>query len=57
MRQLEGWWGVAATVTFLLVFYLVVDFIWFYVHYLQHKIPVLWQFHKVHHSAEVMHPL
>lgn len=35
----------------------VVDFISYFVHYLQHKIPVLWQFHKVHHSAEVMHPM
>jgi len=25
--------------------------------YLQHKLPILWQFHKVHHSGEVMHPL
>ena len=23
-------------------------------HYLQHRIPVLWEFHKVHHSAEVL---
>ena len=22
-----------------------------------HKIPALWEFHKVHHSAEVMTPL
>ena len=30
----------------------------FYVsHYLQHKVPVLWEFHKVHHSAEVLHPI
>ena len=26
-------------------------------HYLQHKIPVLWDFHKVHHSALVLTPL
>lgn len=26
-------------------------------HYLFHKIPFLWEFHKVHHSAEVMTPL
>ena len=26
---------------------------WF-AHYLFHKIPALWEFHKVHHSAEVM---
>ena len=28
-----------------------------YAHYLKHKIPVLWEFHKVHHSAEVMTPM
>ena len=26
-------------------------------HFLMHRIPVLWEFHKVHHSAEVMTPL
>ena len=26
-------------------------------HFLQHRIPVLWELHKVHHSAEVMTPL
>ncbi len=26
-------------------------------HYLMHRIPALWEFHKVHHSAEVMTPL
>ena len=26
-------------------------------HYLMHKIPMLWEFHKVHHSAEVMTPM
>lgn len=25
-------------------------------HYLQHKVAVLWQFHQVHHSAEVLTP-
>lgn len=33
------------------------DFIAFCLHYLQHKIPLLWQFHKVHHAGEVMHPM
>jgi len=41
----------------LIVITIVNDFSAFYLHYLQHKIPVLWQFHKVHHSGEVMHPL
>ena len=26
-------------------------------HYLLHKFPLLWEFHKVHHSAEVLTPL
>lgn len=36
---------------------LIADFVIFFVHYLQHKIPWLWEFHKVHHSAEVLMPL
>jgi sterol desaturase/sphingolipid hydroxylase (fatty acid hydroxylase superfamily) len=54
---LTGWKGLGMSVGFMLVAIIVADFTSFYVHYLQHKIPVLWQFHKVHHSAEVMHPL
>lgn len=26
-------------------------------HYLSHRIPLLWQFHKVHHAAEVLTPM
>jgi sterol desaturase/sphingolipid hydroxylase (fatty acid hydroxylase superfamily) len=26
-------------------------------HYLTHRFPILWEFHKVHHSAEVLMPL
>ena len=26
-------------------------------HYLSHRIPLLWEFHKVHHTAEVLSPL
>lgn len=33
------------------------DFIVFYGHYLQHRIPILWEFHKTHHSAEHLVPL
>jgi sterol desaturase/sphingolipid hydroxylase (fatty acid hydroxylase superfamily) len=32
------------------------DFALWLAHYLFHRIPVLWEFHKVHHSAEVMTP-
>jgi sterol desaturase/sphingolipid hydroxylase (fatty acid hydroxylase superfamily) len=32
--------------------FLVDDFVRWYVHYLMHRVPELWEFHKVHHSAE-----
>jgi sterol desaturase/sphingolipid hydroxylase (fatty acid hydroxylase superfamily) len=35
----------------------VFDFSIFFTHYLQHKLPMLWQFHKVHHSAQVLTPI
>lgn len=31
---------------------LVLDFSAFFSHYLLHKVPILWEFHQVHHSAE-----
>ncbi|WP_367607637.1 sterol desaturase family protein [Legionella sp. W05-934-2] len=40
-----------------LSFVLVADFIIFITHYMQHKSTILWQFHKVHHSAEVLTPI
>lgn len=46
----EGSLLIAAAMT--LTLYLVNDFMRWWLHYLQHKIPVLWEFHKVHHSAE-----
>lgn len=45
--------AVVATVSQILL----TDFLLFYLHFLFHKVPVLWEFHKVHHSAEVMTPL
>jgi len=29
----------------------------FLAHYLQHRVPALWEFHKIHHSAEVLTPI
>ncbi len=48
---------VAIATAYMLVSFAVIDFISYAIHYLQHKMPLLWQFHKVHHSAEVMHPI
>lgn len=45
------------TIVYMFVVMLVGDFIGWALHYLQHRVPLLWQFHKVHHSAEVMHPI
>ena len=42
--------------TMLLVF-LAVEFGYWLAHWLMHTIPALWEFHKVHHSAEVLTPL
>jgi sterol desaturase/sphingolipid hydroxylase (fatty acid hydroxylase superfamily) len=36
---------------------LLVDFALFLAHWLQHRVPFLWEFHKVHHSAQVMTPI
>ena len=35
----------------------VLDLVAWVLHYCQHRFPLLWEFHKVHHSARVMHPL
>ncbi|MFM2005308.1 MAG: hypothetical protein RLZZ09_963 [Pseudomonadota bacterium] len=40
-----------------LLIFVVSDFCLFVAHYLQHRVPILWEFHKVHHSAEVMMPI
>ena len=40
-----------------LVILLLYDLLFFLIHYAEHKIPVLWAIHKVHHSAEVLTPL
>lgn len=38
----------------LTVFFIVLDFVQWFTHVLLHKYPVLWQFHKVHHSVKEM---
>ena len=41
---------------FTLFFFLLDDFARYFVHMLMHRIPALWAFHKVHHSARTMTP-
>lgn len=49
--------GFAALLLFTVITFLAMDFARWFAHYLLHKVPVLWEFHKVHHAAEVLTPL
>jgi len=40
-----------------LLLFLAYEFGYWLDHYLKHRIPVLWELHKVHHTAEVLTPL
>ena len=42
---------------FTLIFFVAYDFGRFVAHSLLHDIPILWEFHKVHHSAEKLTPM
>ena len=46
----------AVAVALVLALIVASDFARFFAHYLAHRVPVLWAFHKVHHSAEVLIP-
>lgn len=51
-------WGVVETSVLLTIsIFVLEDFTRFCVHCLYHKVPVLWRFHAVHHSAAVLTPL
>lgn len=49
-----GWTSWLLTIGLTLTLFVAVDFMRWWNHYLFHKIPALWEFHKVHHSAEVL---
>jgi sterol desaturase/sphingolipid hydroxylase (fatty acid hydroxylase superfamily) len=49
--------SIASRVAFTLAFFVAYDFGRFVAHSLLHDIPVLWEFHKVHHSAEMLNPM
>ena len=49
--------GIAGKVVFTVVFFIAYDFGRFAAHCLLHDVPALWEFHKVHHSAEVLTPM
>jgi len=51
----EPSWGLRLAVTVAVL--VVADLAFFLSHLAQHEIRLLWEFHKVHHSAEVLFPL
>ncbi|MHA1567099.1 MAG: sterol desaturase family protein [Alphaproteobacteria bacterium] len=53
----SGLTGIGISTAYMVALVAFVDLVSYGIHYFQHKVPVLWEFHKVHHSLEVMHPL
>lgn len=51
------WSSTAINLSYTLLFLICSDFSRFLLHYALHKIPFLWEFHKVHHAAEVLTPI
>jgi sterol desaturase/sphingolipid hydroxylase (fatty acid hydroxylase superfamily) len=49
--------SIAARLMFTILFFIAYDFGRFVAHSLLHDVPLLWEFHKVHHSAETLNPM
>jgi sterol desaturase/sphingolipid hydroxylase (fatty acid hydroxylase superfamily) len=47
----------AAKLAYTIAVVFAIDFGYFLAHYLLHKVPILWEFHKTHHSAQVLTPV
>jgi sterol desaturase/sphingolipid hydroxylase (fatty acid hydroxylase superfamily) len=52
-----SWPDLAARAAITLALFLAYEFGYWVDHYLKHKVPALWELHKVHHSANVLTPL
>lgn len=50
--QVNDGWAVTLGLALTLALFVVDDFVKFFGHWLMHRIPEFWEFHKVHHSAE-----
>lgn len=64
--QLQAWFGrggwislsdTVAMLLFTLCLFITQDFFKFLLHYLSHRLPLLWVLHRVHHSANTLTPL
>lgn len=47
----------SALIAFTFITFVWDDFLRFFQHWVMHKVPVLWEFHKLHHSARVLTPV
>jgi sterol desaturase/sphingolipid hydroxylase (fatty acid hydroxylase superfamily) len=50
-------WSLATLVVFTILMAALEDLGYYWMHYACHKVPTLWAFHKLHHSAEILTPL
>jgi sterol desaturase/sphingolipid hydroxylase (fatty acid hydroxylase superfamily) len=53
----RAWTGLSMRVSLTIAAFIVADLGFFIGHMALHRIPILWEFHKVHHSATVLEPL
>lgn len=53
----SGTAGLGLRLVYTVMFFIAYDFGRFVAHCTLHDVPVLWEFHKVHHSAEVLTPM
>lgn len=51
------WPPLYISLLFTVCVFIVDDFTRFLVHFLYHKVPMLWRFHAIHHSADILTPL
>lgn len=51
------WSNTSVIIWFTVALFIFDDFTRFLLHYLLHKVPFLWAFHQVHHSARVLTPM
>ncbi|MCA9640448.1 MAG: sterol desaturase family protein, partial [Myxococcales bacterium] len=56
-RARGGEWTSAHLIGLSLANFIAMDFGLYAAHWLLHKVPALWEFHKLHHSAEVLTPV
>lgn len=54
---LNSWPAWIAPVLYTICLFTLDDFSRFFVHFYLHRFPMLWAFHKVHHSAETLTPI